>query len=172
MRAGMLALALSAGLVPATWAQTTPETARRAEMPRTTIASDLQGYALLLQDAEGRLRQAKEAATRGPEQSQRGVVSREREELAQAGQAAMRNVQNVPPGFAGTEAYRQAERRFRHNLQEFGAAQQLNGGKGIAAAEEALRTLAELRQQVARAASEAGGSIPAPPTAMGGGANQ
>ena len=58
-------------------------------MPRTAIASELQGYALLLQDAEGRLRQAKEAAARGPEQSQPGVLSREREELAQAGQAAL-----------------------------------------------------------------------------------
>jgi len=176
MRAGMLALALAAGLVPETWAQTTPETARetarRAEMPRTATASDLQGYALLLQDAEGRLRQAKEAAARGPEQSQRGAVSREREDLAQAGQAALRSVQNVPPAFADTEFYKQAERRFRHNLEEFGSTQHLNGEKGIAAAEEALRVLVELRQQVARAAGEAGGSIPAPPAATGGGVNR
>jgi hypothetical protein len=176
MRAGMLALLLAAGLVPDTWAQTTPETARetarRAEMPRTAIASDLQGYALLLQDAEGRLRQAKEAATRGPEQSQQGALSRDREELAHAGQAALQSVQNVPPSLADTEVYKQAERRFRHNLVEFGSTQRMNGEKGIAAAEEALQTLAELRQQVARAAGEAGGSIPAPPAATSGGANR
>ncbi len=176
MRTAMLALALAVGLVPDTWAQTTPETARetarRAEMPRTAIASDLQGYALLLQEAEGRLLHAKEAATRGSATRQEGALSKEREELAQAGQVALQSMRNVPPGFADTETYRQAERRFRHNLQAFGTTQQLNGEKGIAAAEEALRILAELRQQVARAAGEAGGSIPAPPVATGGGANR
>ena len=102
MRAGMLALVLAAGLVPEAWAQATPETARetarRAETPSTATASDLQGYALLLQDAEGRLRQAKEAAAHGPEQSQRGAVSEEREDLAQAGQAALQSVQRRAAG--------------------------------------------------------------------------
>jgi hypothetical protein len=171
MRAGILALVLAVGLAPCSWAQTTQETARQAEIPRTATASNLQAYALLLQDAEGRLRQAKEAAVRGPAQRQQGVLSQEREELAQAGQAALQSMQNVPPEFAGSEAYQQAHRRYRQNLVDFGSTQRLNQDEGIAAAEEALRTLAELRQQVARAAGEAGGSIPSPPAAMGGGPN-
>jgi hypothetical protein len=102
MRVGILALALTAGLVPGTWAQTTQETARQAEIPRTATAASLQAYALLLQDAEGRLRQAKEAAARGPEQSQEGAVSKVRADLARAGQAALGSIQNTPPCFAGT----------------------------------------------------------------------
>jgi hypothetical protein len=171
MWAGILVLALAVGIAPDIWAQTTRETARQAEIPRTATASNLQAYALLLQDAEGRLHQAKEAAARSPVQSQQGAVSKEREDLAQAGQAALRSVENVPPEFAGSEAYQQAQRRFRQTLGAFSSTQRLNGEEGIAAAEEALRTLAELRQQVAHAVGEAGGSIPAPPAARGSGSN-
>jgi hypothetical protein len=53
----------------------------------------------------------------GAEPAGRRVERGEREELAQAGQAALRSVQNVPPGFADTEVYKQAVRGFRHNLQ-------------------------------------------------------
>lgn len=173
MRAGMLALALTAGLAPGLGAQPTPETAReaarRAETPRTATAADLQAYALSLQDAEGRLGRAKEAAARAPEQGQRGALPQERGELAQAGQAALRSLANVPPDFAGTEACRQAERHFRQGLAAFGATQPLDRERSVAGAEEALRALAELRRQVARAAEAAGGSIPAPPAATGGG---
>jgi len=97
MRAGKLALVLTAGLATHAWAQATPErardTARQADVPRTATASSLQGYALLLQEAESRLRQAKEAAARAPEQSQPGAVSNERGELAEAGQAALRKAE-------------------------------------------------------------------------------
>jgi len=176
MRAGQLALVLAAGLAANAWAQATPEraqdTARQADIPRTATASSLQGYALQLQEAESRLRQAKEAAARAPEQSQQGAVSDERGKLAEAGQAALRGMRNVPPEFVNTEAYRQAERRFRQNLEAFSASQQLDKERTIAGAEEALRTLAELRQQVGRAADAAGGSIPTPPAAAGSGANR
>ncbi len=74
MRAGKLALVLAAGIATHAWAQAAPErardTARQADVPRTATASSLQGYALLLQEAESRLRQAKEAAVRAPGQSQ------------------------------------------------------------------------------------------------------
>ncbi len=176
MRAGKLALVLAAGLATHAWAQAAPErakdTARQADVPRTATASSLQGYALLLQEAESRLRQAKEAAVRAPGQSQQGAVSNERGELAEAGQAARRNMQNVPAEFAGTEAYRQAERRFRQNLEAFSASQRLDKERTIAGSEEALRILAELRQHVSRAAEAAGGSIPTPPAAASGGANR
>jgi hypothetical protein len=173
MRAGMLAVALTAGLAPGIHAQTTPETARetarQAEVPRTEAAASLQAYALSLQDAESRLARAKDAAARGPEQIQQGALPHERGELAQAGQAALRSLENVPPDFAGTEAYRRAERRFRQSLAAFGASQPLDRERGIDGAEEALRALAELRRQVARAATAAGGPIAAPPAATGGG---
>jgi hypothetical protein len=99
-------------------------------------------------------------------------VSDERGRLAEAGQAALRSMQNAPSEFAGTEAYRHAERRFRQHLERFSASQQLDKGRTIASAEEALRTLADLRQQVGRAADAAGGSIPTPPAAAAGGANR
>jgi hypothetical protein len=74
MRAGKLALVLAAGLATNAWAQATPEraqdTARQTDIPRTATASSLQSYALQLQEPEGRLREAKEAAARAPEQSQ------------------------------------------------------------------------------------------------------
>jgi hypothetical protein len=176
MRAGKLALFLAASVATSAWAQVTPErakdTARQADIPRTATASSLQGYALLLQEAESRLRQAKETAARAPGQSQQGAVSNERGELAEAGQAALRSMQNVPAEFAGTEAYRQAERRFRQNLEAFSATQRLDKEHTMAGSEEALRILAELRQQVGLAAEAAGGSIPTPPAAAGGGANR
>ncbi len=176
MRAGKLGLVLAAGLATSAWAQATPEraqdTARQADIPRTATASSLQGYALLLQEAESRLRQAKEAAARAPEQSQQGAVSKERGDLAEAGQAALRSMQNVPADFAGTEAYQQATRRFRQNLQAFSASQRLDKERTIAGSEEALRTLAELRQHVGQAAEASGGSIPTPPAAASGGANR
>jgi hypothetical protein len=176
MRAVKLALVLAAGLAANAWAQATPEraqdTARQADKPRTATASSLQGYAHPLQEAESRLRQAKEAAARAPEQSQQSAVSDERGRLAEAGQAALRSMQNVPADFAGTDSYRQAERRFRQNLETFSASQQLNKERAIAGAEEALRTLAELRQQAGRAADAAGGTIPTPPAAAAGGANR
>lgn len=176
MRAGKLGLVLAAGLATSAWAQATPEraqdTARQADIPRTATASILQGYALLLQEAESRLRQAKEAAAQAPEQSQQGAVSKERGDLAEAGQAALRSMQNVPADFAGTEAYQQATRRFRQNLQAFSASQRLDKERTIAGSEEALRTLAELRQHVGQAAEASGGSIPTPPAAASGGANR
>lgn len=157
----MLALALALGLVPVTRAQTRPETA------------GLQGYALQLQDAENRLRQARDAAAQAPAQSQQGAVSPERGELAQAGQAALRILQNAPPAFTEQETYQQAERRFRQHLADFGAGQRLGGDDStIAAADQALRTLADLRQQVTRATGQGSDTIPAPPTATGGGAGR
>ena len=167
---------MAAGLATSAWAQATPEraqdTARQADVPRTATASNLQGYALLLQEAESRLRQAKEAAAQAPEQSQQGAVSKERGDLAEAGQAALRSMQNVPADFAGTEAYQQATRRFRQNPQAFSASQRQDKERTIAGSEEALRTLAELRQHVGRAAEASGGSIPTPPAAASGGANR
>ncbi|SDE36191.1 hypothetical protein [Belnapia rosea] len=160
----LMLAAVLAGLAPVAWAQSRPETMSQAAAPGAVPASDLQSYARLLQDAETRLRQAQQAAARAPVQRQEGAVSGERIELMRTARAAQDTVQQVPTSFAGTEAYRNADRELRETLSGFVSAQREGGQGSMQAADRAVGILAGLRQQVMQAAGASGGSVPTPST--------
>jgi hypothetical protein len=167
----MAATAAAAMLVVpgAAWAQpTAAETARQAP-PATAAAADLQGYVLMVQQAEGRLRAAKDAAAREPASYSGGAMTPARQELMHATREAWRVMQRVPPALERSEAYRSAEREMRQALGEIGPTRTLSREEGDRAAEGALRALDGLRAQAAQAASSAGAPVAAPPMATGGG---
>ena len=121
-------------------------------------ASALQNYVLMLQEEEGKLQVARDEADRGPAESQAGAMSQQRMDLMQTLRAAWRTVQRVPAEFANTSAYQDANRHLRQNLGDVGPTRRLDKAEGVAAADDALRTIAVLRQQAAQAAMQAGGS--------------
>ncbi len=137
--------------------------AGQTEAPGAAAAPDLPSYARLLEDAETRLRQAEQAASRAPVQRQGGAVSGERIELMRVARAAQDNVQRVPSSFAGSEAYRNADRELREALSSVITAQREGGEGSTQAAEKAVGIIAGLRQQVMQAASGAGTQAPVPP---------
>jgi hypothetical protein len=167
-RARLLTLLLAAALPVAAGAQGTRETARQAEQPATGTAAELQAYALTLQDAETRLAAARAQQERGPSESQAGAASAQRIDLTQASQAAWQSLQRVPSAYSETLAYQQAHRRVQHDLSAIGPSRDLDKAEALRAADDMLQALAELRRDVASAATQAGGAIPAPPVQGGG----
>lgn len=160
MRAMVLLLgATLVGLAPLARAQPAGQT----EAPGAAAAPDLTSYARLLEDAETKLRQAEQSASQAPVQRQGGAVSGERIDLMQVARAAQDNVQRVPSSFAGSEAYRNADRELREALSSIITAQRGGGEGSTQAAEKAVRIIAGLRQQVMQAASGTGAQAPAPP---------
>ena len=168
--AGAALLAIAAGHAQAQGNPTdqTKQTAAQAETPKTPQAADLQGYVLMLQEEEGRLKAARDEADRGPAQSQPGAMSQQRMDLMQTLRNAWHTVQKVPAEFADNTAYKDAERHLRERFGDVGPTRRLEKAEGVAAADDALQTIAGLRQQVAQAAQQAGGAIPTPPVQGGG----
>jgi hypothetical protein len=156
MRLHLVCMALAAMLSGTAWAQGTPPGTRASEAPPNPQAADLPGYVSALQAAEQRLRQARDAAARAPAESQQGAMPAERMELMHATRYAWRTAQGAPPGFEETPAYQEADRNLRQDFGEVGPQQPLDRQAGIAAADSALRTLAELRRKAAEAAGRTG----------------
>lgn len=183
MRAGMLTVAmLTAGLASGALAQqsldeTRPPPQQRAAQqtrtPQTTVGEQLKAYAATLQTIEDNLRQAREKAASSPaQQTQQGAMSQPHADLLQAIRSAWQGMQTVPPSLFDSEAYKQAERRMRADANEARPTWEPNRQQGTAAADDALQTLAGLRQQVLEMASQPGADAPAPTTATGGGATR
>lgn len=177
MRTAILStLLLAAALPVAAMAQSAApqsvqETARQAAPATTGAGADLQGYALLLQQAESALAQARQVHASGRTESQTGAFSQERIDLMQTVRNAWRDMQKVPPGLADSDVYRQAERAMRENFGSIGPDRSLSKEKADAAAQDALRVLSDLRGHVVSAAGQAGAPMHAP-AVEGGGANQ
>jgi hypothetical protein len=131
-----------------------------------------QEYALRLRDAEAKLRAAHERMAGGGAGSpQPRATSPAQEDLTGAAQDALDAIRSAPPGFADTEAYRAADRRFEEWLRR----QRADGTPPRATAEaarEMLQALAALREIVgapaAPPATHTPGGTPAEPAAQGG----
>ncbi len=160
----LLVAAMLGGAVPGAWAQPAGQTTS----PGAAAAPDLASYARLLEDAETRLRQAEQAASRAPVNHQGGAISGQRIELMQVARSAQDSVQRVPASFAGNEAYRTADRELRETLSSMITAQRAGGEGSTQAAEKAVQIIAGLRQQVMQAAGGTGAPAPAQPAAGSG----
>jgi hypothetical protein len=131
-----------------------------------------QEYALRLRDAEAKLRAAHERmAAGGAGSPQPRATSPAWEELMDAAQDALDAIRSAPPGFADTEAYRAADRRFEEWLRRLRA----HGTPLRAtadAAREMLQALAALREiagaPAAPPATRTPGGAPVEPAAQGG----
>ncbi|WP_135467295.1 hypothetical protein [Crenalkalicoccus roseus] len=145
------------------------ETARQAETPATAEASALQGYVLMLQEAQLRLRAAQEKAAQEPATYNRAAMTPARQELMQEVRNLLRAVENAPPEATRTEIYRETVRELRQAFDEAGPGWQRGDETGQAAASQALAAVDRLREELAGAAAAAGGAVPAPPVASGGG---
>jgi hypothetical protein len=147
------------------------ETARQAEAPATAEASALQGYVLMLQEAQLRLRAAQEKAAQEPAtyNRNRAAMTPARQELMQEVRNLLRAVENAPPEAARTEIHRETVRELRRAFDEAGPGWQRGDETGQAAAAQALAAVDRLREELAGAAAAAGGAVPAPPVASGGG---
>ncbi len=162
--AAVLAGMAPGGMAPGAWAQPAGQTVA----PGAAAAPDLASYARILEDAETKLRQAEQAASRAPVQHQGGAISGERIELMRTARAAQDSVQRVPTSFAGNEAYRNADRELRETLSGFVTAQRGGGEGSMQAAGKAMQIIAGLRQQVMQAAGGTGASAPAQPASGSG----
>jgi uncharacterized protein YdbL (DUF1318 family) len=179
MRAGMLAVAmLTAGLASGALAQQTLDetrpppqqrATRQTQTPQTTVGEQLKAYAATLQEIEGNLRQARDKAASSPaQQTQQGAMSQPHADLLQAIRSAWQGMQAVPPSLFDSEVYKQAERRMQADANQARPTWEPNRQQGTAAADDALQTLAGLRQEVLQMASQPGANAPAPPASSGG----
>lgn len=179
MRAGMLAVAmLTAGLAPGALAQQTLDetrpppqqrAARQTQTPQTTVGEQMKAYAATLQEIEGQLRQARQQAANSPaQQTQQGAMSQPHAELLQAIRSAWQGMQTVPQTVFDSEVYKDAERRMRGDANEARPTWEPNRQQALAAADDALKTLDGLRQQVLQMARQPGANAPAPPASSGG----
>jgi len=172
MRAGMLAVAmLTAGLAPGALAQQTLDetrsppqqrAAQQTQTPQTTIGAQMRSYAATLQVIEGQLRQAIQTAASSPaQQTQQGAVSQPQADLLQAIRSAWQGMQTVPPVLFNTDAYKQAERRMEKDVAEAQTTWETDRNQTVASADDAVKALEGLRQQVVQMASQPGAEAPA-----------
>ena len=144
------------------------QSAQQAAPARTAQGSELQGYVLMLQEAEEKLQQAKQRADQEPARTREGAMTPARQELMQQTREAWRTMERAPPSFADNPTYRRAEQRMREDFGAIGPSRTLSKEEGDRAAQDALRTLDELRSAAAQVAAQEGASVPAPPVAGGG----
>ena len=163
-----------AGLAAAASAQPAPpEPMQGGGTVEASRNAAMQSYALMLRDAEARLRAVHERmAAGGTNLAQPPGSPSMQQELMDTAQAAWEAIRNAPPGFAATEAYKEADRRFSEGVERL---RQGHPPPNEAAdwAREMLQALAALREVAGAPAAPSGtggpGGAPAEPAAQGGG---